>query len=155
MIKTRRYERPKSFRTGSSLYLAASLFVAACSDGTSPVFTLWEGTLQPIPPSTIEGSTAAVSQFGRTEASIEIRQAEAGVTYGWRIDSGDCQAPGEVQAGLAVYPPLTADEAGTASEEAVIGVVFQSNSRIAARVYRSLEGGGEEILACGEYQGSD
>ncbi len=152
MTKTIRSIDPSSPRFRRTWLLMAVLSVAACSDSTGPVFTLWEGDLQPLPTSTLEGSVAAASQFGRTEASIELRQAEAGATYGWRIESGSCQAPGEIQAGPAVYPPMTADEAGTASEDAVIGVVFKSNSRIIARVFRTLGAGGEEILACGEFR---
>jgi hypothetical protein len=129
--------------------LAVLFGLFGCTSGTDVEFALWEGTLLPVLPSTITGTAAAVTQFGRTETSMEIRQGEAGVLYGWRINSGTCQTEGAIQGGLAAYPLLEADETGIATENAILSTVFRSGSPYAARVYRPLEGGAQEILACG------
>jgi hypothetical protein len=140
------------YRTSLAGLVWSTLLLGACSSATEPTVTLWEGTLSPTVAGGITGTVAAVSQFGRTQVSVEIRQAEAGSSYGWRIESGSCQAPGQIQGGTAVYPPLEPGEAGTASENAVIGRVFKSGSLLIARVYQTLQGGGEEVLACGSLQ---
>ena len=80
---------------------------------------------------------------------MEIRQGVTGVLYGWRISSGTCQTEGTIQGGNAAYPLLQADESGVASEAAILSAVFRSKDPYAARVYRTLGSGGEEILACG------
>ena len=127
-----------------------ALFFLACSSSTEPAVTLWEATLSPVLPGGLTGQVAAVTQFGRTEASIEIHQAETGQTYGWRIQSGTCQSAGVLQGGAAVYPILTPDEAGNAGADVILSAVFRRRSTFAARVYQDLPGGGEEILACGD-----
>ena len=102
-------------RTVGSLALLLALPLADCTSGTEPVLTLWEGTLAPSVAGGITGTVAAVTQFGRTLVSIEIRQGQEGATYGWRINAGSCQSAGALQGGAAVYAPLVADEAGAAT----------------------------------------
>jgi hypothetical protein len=123
--------------------------LAVCSSPTDDGLVAWEADLAPVAPSSVNGSAAAVTQFGRTQASIQIRQAEPDVTYGWRIETGTCQAPGDVQGGAAAYAPLVASEAGQATADAGISIEFRSGSSFAVRVFLPLEGGGETIVACG------
>lgn len=112
----------------------------------------WEGDLVPVLPATVGGQVAAVSQFGRTEASIQITDAEPNRTYSWRIDSGTCQGTGTVQGGPAAYPPLTAGGSGTGSANAVLAGVFKPNQQFAARVLRADGAGAGEVVACGDLQ---
>jgi hypothetical protein len=126
------------------------LLLAGCSSPAEPVATLWEGVLDPVPPGGVAGSAAAVAQFGRTLASVEIRQAPGGTTYRWRIESGTCASPGQVQGGLAIYPPLTTSQTGTASADAVVPGVLRRGSRHIVRVAREAPAGGEVVVACGE-----
>ena len=121
-----------------------------CSSATAPVFTQWEGNLEPVLPHIISGQVAAVSQFGRTQASIQIERAEIDVTYGWRIETGNCQGSGQIQGGVAVYPQLNPDEVGTAGGETTLSTVFESGSTFAARLFRVLEGGAEQVAACAD-----
>lgn len=130
--------------------LGLFLSLMACSSSTGPTVTLWEGSLNPIPPSQVTGNLAAISQFGGTEASIGMREGESGITYAWRIVSGTCQAPGEVQGHPSQYPPLYPDESGEASEDVRLAGKFKTGSRFATRVFRTLEGGELELVACGE-----
>ena len=123
---------------------------AACGDSTGPVSTLWEGNLTPVPPSQVSGQVAAVTQFGRTEVSIQIRFADPGSTHNWRVESGNCQADGTIQGGLAVYPPLTAGEGGSNSQTAILSSQFKSGSQLAVKVFNSVEGGSGEMVSCGE-----
>ncbi len=99
----------------------------------------------------VAGTAGAVTQSGRTEATIQIRKATAGETYDWRIDSGTCSDAGQIQGGTALYPPLTADGSGTASADAGLPGVLDPGSHYAVRVFRTGSGGGE-VAACGELQ---
>jgi hypothetical protein len=124
-------------------------FLTACGSSTEPVLTIWEGDLEPVPPATVGGLVAAVSQFGRTEASIRVTDAEPGETYLWRIDSGTCQEAGETQGGVAAYPPLTPGQSGTASTDAVLASVFRADRDFAARVFLAGGAGEDRVVACG------
>ncbi len=124
--------------------------MSGCSSVTQPLFTRWEGNLEPVFPSAVSGQAAAVSQFDRTQASIQIERGEVGVTYRWHIESGDCQGNGQIQGGVAVYPQLVPNEAGTAGGEATLSTVFEPASVLAARVFRVLEGGLEQVVACAD-----
>ena len=130
--------------------LAWVFLVAACGGPTEPRLTKWEGSLVPVPPSTITGQLAAVSQFGRTEISLLLEDAEVGTPHGWRVDSGDCQQYGSIQGGPAQYPPLMPAEGGTGSAHTAIAGMFDPDGEYAARVFLPGEGTAEEVLACGE-----
>ena len=104
----------------------------------------------PVLPNAVTGVAAAVSQFGRTDASVEIREAEAGVLHGWRIDSGTCEAQGLIQGGIAAYRLIEPDETGIGRGDAVVPSVFISGGSYAARVYLPIDGGGQEVVACGD-----
>lgn len=123
------------------------LALTSCSSGLEPAL-LWEATLDPVLPSPVSGTVAAVTDAGRTQIGIQIREAEPGVTYRWRVDTGTCEAAGQLQGGLASYPSLVPGSSGTASAEAIISAVFSSGSSYAARVARE-ENGGEVVVACG------
>ena len=126
------------------------LVCGACSTGTDTQFSLWEASLEPIPPSTISGDAAGVTQFGRSEISLGIREGAPGALYGWRINSGDCQTEGVLQGGVAAYPLLEADEAGRASGDALLSSKFRPGNSYAVRVYQSDQSGSQgEVLACG------
>jgi len=132
------------------LVLSLALLLPGCDSPTEPTATLWEGTLAAVPPATVVGSAAAVAQFGRTLASLGIRMATEGVTYGWRIETGTCQAPGQIQGGEAMYPLLTADEVGVADADAVVAGLLRSGSSYVVRVLRDPGGSGEQAVACGQ-----
>ena len=138
-------------KKAGNLFLPALLLnvlVLGCGDSTSPVATLWQGTLSPVPPSQVSGETAAVTQFGRTEISVEIRLAEPDLVYSWRVESGDCQSDGIIQAGPTLYPPITPGEAGLGSSIATIPTLFKSGSQLAVKVF-STEGASERLASCG------
>jgi hypothetical protein len=122
-----------------------------CSSGTGPDPTVWQATLSPESGSVVRGTAGAVTQSGRTAATIQIRKATAGETYGWRVDSGRCSGTGQIQGGAALYPPLIPDGSGTASADAGLPGVFDPGSAYAARVFR-VGSGGEEVVACGDLQ---
>ena len=125
--------------------------VGGCSSAVEPLLTRWEGDLVPILPSTVSGLVAAVTHFGRTDISILIERGEAGLTYGWRVESGTCEGSGAIQGGRAVYPDLVASEAGTAGGETSIAALFKADFQLAARVVRSVDGA-EQVVACGDLQ---
>jgi hypothetical protein len=146
----RRDQTIKGFPRNSPTVLAV-LFTAgistACSSSTAPIFTQWEGDLSPIPPATVSGRAAAVTQFGRTQLSVQIQEAEPEVIYGWRVDSGTCENAGAIQGGEAAYPPLAAGAGGTASSEAILPVEFRASGQFSVRVFLEVS---EETVACGE-----
>lgn len=137
---------------GPRIFLPAMfllLFSPACEDSTAPVATLWEGTLSPVPPSQVSGVTAAVTQFGRTEVSIEIRLAEPDLVYTWQVETGGCQSEGQIQGGPALYTPLSPGEAGMASAIAVLPNLFESGSQLSVKVF-SPEGASQRLASCGK-----
>jgi len=100
----------------------------------------------------VGGQVAAVTQFGRTEASIHITDAEADHTYSWRIDAGTCVSQGETQGGVATYPLLTPGASGSAASDAVLATVFRPDGEFAARVILQGDAGAETVVACGALQ---
>lgn len=138
-------------KTSSLFSLAAFLpLLLSCSTSTEVRYSFWEGTLQPVLPNQEGGIAAAVSQFGRTEVSVELRQGQAGATYGWHLKSGSCQAPGTIVGGVANYALMETDESGIATESATVSGVLRSGDSYSVRVYRPLENGGEDVVACGD-----
>jgi len=130
--------------------MAALLLAAAgCSSSTDPGNVAWEATLAPVAGSGITGTAGAVTQAGRTAATIQIRKAMAGETYGWRIDSGGCDGSGSIQGGSALYPELTPDGSGTASADAGIPGTLDRGTSYAVRVFVA---GAADIVACGDLQ---
>lgn len=132
--------------------LVFSAWLAGCDTGTNPVQTRWEADLQPVPPAIVGGQVAAVTQFGRTQASIHITHGEPGSAYAWTINAGTCGSVGETQGGDAAYPVLTAGESGSASADAVLAAVFRPDQAFVARVILQGEGTQETVVACGALQ---
>lgn len=134
------------FRLTGSILLALAL--TACATSTSIDTTRWTGQLQSVLPSPVSARVAGVSQAGRTRFTIDMSNGEPGVTYGWRVDSGTCDAQGSILGGTASYETLTASEAGSASGEASVPGMLTPGSDYAARVYQA-DGSGQTVLACG------
>jgi hypothetical protein len=124
----------------------------SCDTSTEVEYSFWEGTLVPLGTNFETGNAAAVTQFGRTEVSVEIRQGTAETTYGWYLQTAACQADGLVAGGVASYPPLATDESGVATASAVISTLLRSGRSYAVRLYRPLEDQGEELVACADLQ---
>lgn len=132
--------------------LLFTLLVLGCTSSTEPDFFLWEGVLEPVPPSTVSGITAAVSQFGRTEVSVEIRQAPADAVFGWKVNTGTCQSEGTIRGGVGAYPSIETDESGVGAEDAVLSGLFRSGEAYAVRVYSDQGGGVQTVISCGELE---
>ena len=141
-----------SLAGSTSGVLAVLFLVVGCESSIEPTLTTWEGNLAPVFPSTVAGQVAAVSQFGRTQASIQIMEADPEVTYGWRINSGTCEQEGLIRGGVAAYEPLYPGDLGSDEASAVLGVVFRDGETLAARVYRPDGDSGETVVACGELE---
>jgi hypothetical protein len=88
-----------------------------------------------------------VTQFGRTEVSIQITDGEPEVSYGWRVETGSCQNPGTIQGGDASYPGLTPGPGGTAAANATLSEVFPAKGAFAVRVFLRATG---RVVSCGE-----
>ena len=59
---------------------------------------------------------------------------------------------GEIQGGAVVYPDLVPKEGGTAAGETVLATVFEPEARFAARVFQSLGGESDRVVACGDLE---
>ena len=149
MISTARQQRRGRPLWGVAGILCTAL-AAACGPATAPVVLAWEGDLTPNGPSGVSGSAAVVSQYGRTEMSILIQDAEAGATYEWRINEGGCGAAGDLVGGLAIYPDLTVQMGSSASANGNMGGMLDEDGIYAARVLGTSAAGGEIVVACGE-----
>ncbi len=132
-------------RPGLSLLLLA----AGCSSGTGPEATLWEATLAPVAPATVSGVAAAVAQARLTRVSVEIREAVAGESYGWRLAKGTCAAEGVVVGGLALYPALTPGVSRVAGAEAVVPGQLDPGGAHAVRIVHAGATGASQVVACG------
>ena len=130
-------------------FLLAGGLAVACSSGTAPVFTQWEGDLIPVPPATVGGRAAAVTQFERTAVSIQITDGEPDVTYGWRVETGSCQNSGTIQGGAASYPRLTPGAGGTATANATLSETFPAKGAFSVRVFLDATG---KVVSCGELE---
>jgi hypothetical protein len=130
--------------------LLAATSAIGCSSGTDTESAVWTATLAPLSGGLITGTAGAVTEAGRTAATIQIRKATAGETYGWRIDSGPCSGSGQIQGGAALYPELTPDGSGAASANAGLPGLLDAGMLYAARVFLVSTSGGEEIVACGD-----
>ena len=129
--------------------LSLLLLAAGCSSGTGPDATLWEATLTPVAPATISGVAAAVAQARLTRVSVEIRQAVAGESYGWRVAQGTCAAEGAVVGGLALYPALAPGSSRVAGADAVVPGQLDSGGAYAVRILHPAGTGGSQVVACG------
>lgn len=130
--------------------------LGGCSSGTENVRVFWDATLQPVSPGRVTGTVAALAEAGRTRLTIQIRNAAPGETYGWRAESGTCDAPGGIQGGAALYPSITADPSGGGDADASVPGLFRSGSRYAVLVVRpATDGSGEVVVACGELSESE
>lgn len=143
---------PVRSRAGWVGISSLGLLLSACSDSAAPLYSFWEGSLTPVLPGFVEGGVVAVTQHGKTDIGITIENGDPGVVYGWRIDSGSCQSPGEIQGGPASYPPLIPGQGGSASAETSIRSLFRPGEELAGRVFRSAAGGSEQVVACGNLE---
>ena len=132
--------------------LVLALFLSTCSDSTTPLLTFWEGALDPVGPNVLGGRVVAVTQHGRTNVGISIRDGDPETTYGWRMSSGTCDQEGAILSGPAAYPPLLTGQGGSATAEAVISTLFKPGLQFSARVFRSEDGDPEEVVACGDLE---
>ena len=124
-------------------------FLSACTSSTEPLVTLWETTLSPVAPSRITGQAAALTQFGRTEVSVEIRLADPESAYPWRVESGTCTTSGNIQDGPAVYIPLSTGEAGTAGQTVTLSSKFRPGDKLSVKVFAPGSSGSQDLVACG------
>jgi hypothetical protein len=111
--------------------------------------TPWEGTLVPSEGAPT-GSVAALSQSGVTRASIQITggRQEGGV-YQWRIRTGSCGQPGVVIGGLAQYPDLDHESAGTTTADGVLSEPMPEGRNYHAVLIRAADA---VEVACGQLQ---
>jgi len=129
--------------------LSLLLVAAGCSSLTESSASLWEATLAPVAPASVSGVAAAVAQAGRTRISVEIRQAVAGETYGWRTSAGTCSAEGAVVGGAALYPVLAPDISRVAKAEAAVPGQLKPGGAYTVRVFRAGVSGAGQVVACG------
>lgn len=122
---------------------------AACDSATDPGAHAWQAELAPQTSGGVSGTVAAVTQGGRTEASILIEDAEPETTYGWRINAGSCADEGGITGGQAVYPDVTTGATGTGTEETSFAELLDANGSYAARVFQP---GNATVLACGDLE---
>lgn len=109
----------------------------------------WEGDLI-ASTGMLTGSAAALSQAGRTNASIQINGGpeDAGL-YGWRIRTGSCSSPGALIGGLAQYPDLDVEAGGAASADAVLNEAMPGGRNYHVVIIRAADGA---EVACGQLQ---
>ncbi len=123
----------------------ALVLLAACASGTEPEIYAWEGELVGTPGNPLNGNVAVISQFGRTEVSIQIEGGEPAATYAWRINEGTCAQEGDLLGGAASYPDLETNGEGTATANNTLAGSLRPDGGFAARVLADAV-----VSACGE-----
>lgn len=121
---------------------AIALLAAGCGDATGPLVTTWQATFSATLAQPLSGRAAALTQAGRTQATISIENADPDTEYDWRINRGSCGAPGALLGGTASYPPLLTGTGGSASAEAALSELFQPGDTFVVRV---LTAAGSEV----------
>ncbi|HEU5211066.1 MAG TPA: hypothetical protein VFU06_16840 [Longimicrobiales bacterium] len=123
---------------------AAVVVFCGCVTGTEPEIYPWEGR---IVGSEVSGNVAVLSQFGRTEVSIQIAGAQPDASYAWRINEDTCAHEGALVGGAASYPALETDASGSAVQENTLPGMLRHGRAFAARVLD-----GASVVACGELE---
>ena len=131
-----------------SLHGLALFLLAGCASPTESATTLWEGSLSPVPPSTVSGTAAAVSQAGRVQVAVEIGGATAEV-HTWRVVTGGCASPDRTLGGAAMYPPMSVGAGRSGRAEAVVPGELAPGGRYAAQVFVTADSS-ERLVACGD-----
>lgn len=134
------------------MLLAALGSVFGCGDATGPLVTTWQATLTPSLAFAVGGRAAALTQGGRTQATITLDNGDPGLTYDWRLEWGTCSAPGALIGGVASYPPLEPGPGGTASAEAALAELFDTGDTFIVRVLLDGEGVAVTTVACAAFQ---
>lgn len=140
---------PRCCHRGAALLLACAALVG-CVGGVSNDQTAWQAELVG-PPTGVGGSIAALSQPGRTHASVGIQRGMPGQRYAWRLEQGSCQTPGTIVGAAAVYPTMTAGEDGSAAAEAYLSRTLGSGP-YTGRVLLVSADGSQSSVACGVLQ---
>lgn len=143
--------------TGSFKYLFVPVVSAALAAGGCRVLGsvdvnvfAWEGELVPVAGEAPHGTVAALTQNGRTFASIQVTDGPMGEhVFDWRIRAGSCAEPGAVLGGAATYPPIEHSAPGTTTSEAVFGDTMPDTRSYHAVLSRSEDGA---ELACADLQ---
>lgn len=138
-------------------YLALPIASAALAAGGCRVLGsvdvdvfAWEGDLVAIAGDAPGGSVAALSQNGRTIASIRITDGPMGEhVFDWRIRAGSCASPGSPLGGAATYPAIEHSAPGNSSAETVLGDTMPDSRSYHAVLIRSADG---TEVACGDFR---
>lgn len=124
--------------------------LSGCAEAITNPATAWEGVLQPVLPAVVHGSVAVLSETGRSEASILIRDGKPGASYRWRIRRGSCEIAGDIVGGRAQYPVLSPGPSGEAGADASLSRMLDRDGEYAGWVQLEFVAGQEEEVACGE-----
>lgn len=140
------------FRASLAFSLSLALVaVGGCRvlGGVDVSVDAWEGDLI-ASTGTLTGSAAALSQGGRTNASIQIGGGpeDAGL-YGWRIRTGSCSSPGALIGGAAQYPDLDVEAGGTATADAILTEAMPGGRNYHVVIIRAAD---NAEVACGQLQ---
>lgn len=119
----------------------------ACIEVTHEPPVVFSGSLLATTPAGVSGQVAVVTQFRNTEAGIDVRASGAGV-FGWQINHGTCDSPGEIVSGRGNYPDVTTSAEGSGT----VNRSFVSEQLNGDRQYHAVIVDAETrqtVLACG------
>jgi len=130
------------------------LAFAACVGQTEPVDVVkWQGFLIASVDTgdPFTGLAAMVIEEQQTRMGISVDDAPAGITIGWAVLEGSCDAPGERVGPATAYPPVDVSESGTGAAETVLFRRISTTGPYATLVYENRDGSGR-VLACADLE---
>jgi hypothetical protein len=109
------------------------------------------GTFVPVDPErTLSGSVAAVTQFGNTDISVGVQGMEPEETLAWHLREGTCAGSGDIFGSPGAYPPLVADDEGSAEGGVGFSLRLRPGRSYSAEIVSEVGVTGPGAIACAD-----
>ena len=113
--------------------------------------TRWTTTLEPKGASQVRGtaSVTAGATAGTMTAEVAISGGTKNGTHPWHVHVGTCAAGGDIAGPAADYPPLKADDNGSASATSTVHIAAPTSGEYHVNIHLSPAAMGT-IVSCGD-----
>ncbi|TVP74659.1 MAG: hypothetical protein EA352_10285 [Gemmatimonadales bacterium] len=136
----------------SALCLAVLFTATSCVGPAEPMEAIiWEGQVQSTPAAEdpFTASVAMVAEQQITRLGIGMEAAPPDRSWGWRLFSGTCAAPGDGLVPASAFPPIVTGENGQAESDMIIQRRLPRGGTYVVQVFEQPDASGE-VKGCGE-----